>query len=310
MQPGTIINRAIMEEQRNPGTPPPPPEDGTFTCPINWIYSLRYDYTGASGAVAEMLDVILQAWNGDFSTMPNDGNLKATARGWKAVIKASLIKQNKNIKQRSDAGKQSAENRRKLKEITESLTADYQQEPQRASTSVNERQRERPNVNVNLNANNNPPIAPQGARIGGGGNKFSFKEFAKAVGIAEKEVPEVITEEIGRAQVVWRYADYGGKYGNLIGALVYGGATGAELTNKIQQINVTYPTKTDYQALKLARAMIAMKNPGAAVACAKEVDAHLEEPDIYKTMLEKVEYIQRGNNVSSYPGFFKARKES
>ena len=154
-----------MEGTRKPGTPPPPPEDGTFTCPINWIYSLRYDYTGASGAVAEMLEVILQAWNGDFASMPNDGNLKATARGWKAVVKASLIKQKKSIEQRSNAGKQSAENRQKLKEIAESLTADIQQEEQRASTSVNECQRARPNVNVNSNVNSNvknPPIAPQG----------------------------------------------------------------------------------------------------------------------------------------------------
>lgn len=300
-----------MEETRKPGTPPPPPEDGTFTCPINWIYSLRYDYTGASGAVAEMLEVILQAWNRDFVTMPNDGNLRATARGWKAVVKASLKKQQDKKDQTSNAGKQSAENRRQQKEIAESLTADNQQETHRASTNVNERQRERPNVNVNLNANNNPPIAPQGARIGGGGNKFSFKDFAKAVAMAEKSVPEEITEEIGRSQVVWRVADYGGKYSNHIGALVYdGGAEGVELTNKIQKLNVSYPTKSDYQALKLARAMIAMKNPGAAVACANEVDAHLEEPGIYKTMLEKVESIQNGYNVSSYPGFFKARKQS
>ena len=94
-------------------------------------------------------------------------------------------------------------------------------------------------------------------------------------------------------------------------ALVYdGGAEGVELTNKIQNINVTYPPKSDFLALKLARAMMAMNNPGAAVACANEVDAHQDEPGIYKTMLEKVEYIQSGNNVSSYPGFFKARKQS
>ena len=297
-----------MEETRKPGTPPPPPEDGTFTCPINWIYSLRYDYTGASGAVAEMLEVILQAWNGDFSTMPNDGNLKATARGWKAVIKASLIKQNKSIKQRSDAGKQSAENRQKLKEIVESLTADNQQEPQRASTSVNERQRPFLKEKEKGNFNDNPPLTPQGARIGGGGNKFSFKDFAKAVAMAEKSVPEVITEEIGRSQVVWRVADYGGKYSNLIGALVYGGAEGEELTNKIQYINVTYPSKSDFQALKLARELVAMDNPGAAVAIANEVDEHQDEPGIYQTMQGKVKYIREGNKVSNYRAFAQARK--
>jgi hypothetical protein len=269
---------------------------------------LRYDYTGASGAVAEMLEVILQAWNGDFSTMPNDGNLKATARGWKAVIKASLKKQRDKKDQTSDAGKQSAENRRKQKEIAESLTANNQQETQRTSTNVNERQRERPNVNVNLNANNNPPIAPQGARIGGGGNKFSFKDFAKAVAMAEKSVPEVITEEIGRSQVVWRVADYGGKYSALIGALAYGGAEGAELTGKIQDINGTYPTKSDFQALKLARELAAMDNPGAAVAIANEVDEHQDEPGIYQTMQGKVKYIREGNKVSNYRAFAQARK--
>ena len=300
-----------MEETRKPGTPPPPPEDGTFTCPINWIYSLRYDYTGASGAVAEMLEVILQAWNGDFASMPNDGNLRATARGWKAVVKASLIKQNKNIKQRSDAGKQSAENRRKQKEIAESLTADIQQETQRTSTSVNERQRPFLNANVKENGNfkNNPPLTPQGARIGGGGNKFSFKEFAKAVGNAEKSVPEVITEEIGRSQVVWRVADYGGEYSNLIGRLVYdGGAEGAELKNKIQYINASYPPKSDFQALKLARELAAMDNPGAATAIANEVDEHQDEPGIYETMLEKVKYIKAGKIITNYNAFAKARK--
>lgn len=297
-----------MEETRKPGTPPPPPEDGTFTCPINWIYSLRYDYTGASGAVAEMLEVILQAWNRDFVTMPNDGNLRATARGWKAVVRASLKKQQDKKDQTSNAGKQSAENRRQQKEIAESLTADNQQETQRASTSVNERQRERPNVNVNSNANNNPPIAPQGARIGGGGIKFSFKDFAKAVAMAEKSVPEVITEEIGRSQVVWRVADYGGKYSNRIGELVYGGAEGAELTDKIKYINVTYPPKSDFQALKLARAMAAMDNPGAAVAIANEVDEHQDEPGIYQTMQDKVKDIRAGYKVSNYRAFAQARK--
>jgi len=270
---------------------------------------LRYDYTGASGAVAEMLEVILQAWNRDFVTMPNDGNLRATARGWKAVVKASLKKQQDKKDQTSNAGKQSAENRRQQKEIAESLTADNQQETQRASTNVNERQRERPNVNVNLNANNNPPIAPQGARIGGGGNKFSFKDFAKAVAMAEKSVPEVITEEIGRSQVVWRVADYGGKYSNHIGALVYdGGAGGVELTNKIQKLNVSYPTKSDFQALKLARELAAMDNPGAAVAIANEVDEHQDEPGIYQTMQGKVKYIREGNKVSNYRAFAQARK--
>ena len=274
---------------------------------------MRYDYTGASGAVAAMLDVILQAWNGDFSTMPNDGNLKATARGWKAVIKASLIKQNKNIKQRSDAGKKSAESRRKQKEIAESLTADNQQETQRTSTSVNERQRASTNIlnekgNVKGNVNN-PPLPPQGAGIGGGGNKFSFKDFAKAVAMAEKSVPKVITEVIGRSQVVWRVADYGGKYSNRIGALVYdGGAEGVELTNKIQDINASYPPKSDFQALKLARELAAMDNPGAAVAIANEVDEHQEEPGIYQTMQGKVKYIREGYKVSNYRAFAQARK--
>ncbi len=155
-----------------------------------------------------------------------------------------------------------------------------------------------------------PPIAPQGARIGGGGNKFSFKEFAKAVRSAEESVPEVITEEIGRAQVVWRVVEFGCKYANQIGRLLVGDATGAELKTKIQKINATYPPKTDFPPVSLARAMIAMKNPGAEAACTNEVDAHLEEPGIYAVMLEKVKYIQRGNNVSSYPGFFKTRKQS
>lgn len=269
---------------------------------------MRYDFAGASGAAAEMLEVILQAWNGDFATMPNDGNLKATARGWKAVIKASLKKQQAKKDQTSDAGKQSAENRRKQKEIAESLTADNQQETQRTSTNVNERQRTPPNVNVNLNANNNPPIAPQGAGIGGGGNKFSFKDFAKAVAMAEKNVPEVITEEIGRPQVVWRCAEFGSRYSNLIGALVYGGAEGAELTDKIKQINVTFKPKTDFQALKLARMMAAMDNPGAAVAIANEVDEHQDEPGIYQTMQGKVKYIRDGNKVSNYRAFAQARK--
>lgn len=309
MQPDATINRAIMEEQRKQVSPPPPPEDGTFTCPINWIYSLRYDYTGASGAVAEMLDVILQAWNGDFSTMPNDGNLKATARGWKAVIRASLKKQRDKKDQTSNAGQISAENRRKQKEIAESLTADNQQETQRPSTTVNERQRECPNVNVNLLNVNNPPLTPQGARIGGGGNKFSFKDFAKAVAMAEKSVPEVITDAIGRTQVVWRVADYGGKYSNLIGELVYnGGAEGVELTNKIQSINVSYQTKTSFQAFSLAYELARLNNPGASVAIANEVDANPDETDIYETMLEKVKYIKAGKIITNYNAFAKARK--
>lgn len=269
---------------------------------------MRYDFAGASGAAAEMLEVILQAWNGDFATMPNDGNLKATARGWKAVIKASLKKQQAKKDQTSDAGKKSAEQRQALKEFYESQNPNNQPKPQRASTSVNEHQtplNENVKGNVNLKT---PLIAPQGAGIGGGGNKFSFKNFAKAVAMAEKNVPEVITEEIGRPQVVWRCAEFGSRYSNLIGALVYGGAEGAELTDKIKQINVTFKPKTDYQALKLARAMAAMDNPGAAVAIANEVEEHQGEPGIYQTMQGKIKYIRDGNNVSNYRAFAQARK--
>ena len=163
-----------------------------------------------------------------------------------------------------------------------------------------------------------PPIAPQGARIGGGGNKFSFKEFAKEVEKAEKTVlafyddegTPIFNNDIGLTQVVWRYLDFGGQYAKIIGGLVAEGLRGASLKSRILDINGKYPPKTDFQALTLARAMMAMNNPGAAVACANEVDAHQDEPGIYKTMLEKVEYIQRGNKVSSYPGFFKTRQQS
>ena len=282
--------------------------DGTFICAIAWVVAIRDDCTTIEEK-DELLSVLIRGAGGDYSTLPR--NNKAAARTWLSVMRHNAAKRDDVIAKRSAAGKAGAK-ARKMKELSNVQGAENQDTPQQTLSNVTFA-KHNVNVNVNENVNKIPPISPakavsMAARIGGGGNKFSFKDFAKAVAMAEKSVPEVITEEIGRSQVVWRVADYGGKYSNLIGALVYGGAEGEELTNKIQYINVTYPSKSDFQALKLARELATMDNPGAAVAIANEVDDHQDEPGIYQTMQGKVKYIREGNKVSNYRAFAQARK--
>ncbi len=282
--------------------------DGTFICAIAWVVAIRDDCTTIEEK-DELLSVLIRGAGGDYNTLPR--NNKAAARTWLSVMKHNAAKRDDVIAKRSAAGKAGAK-ARKMKETPNAQSAENQDTPQQTLSNVTFA-KHNVNVNVSENVNKIPPISPakavsMAARIGGGGNKFSFKDFAKAVAMAEKSVPEVITEEIGRSQVVWRVADYGGKYSALIGALAYGGAEGAELTGKIQDINGTYPTKSDFQALKLARELAAMDNPGAAVAIANEVDEHQDEPGIYETMQGKVKYIREGNKVSNYRAFAQARK--
>ena len=282
--------------------------DGTFICAIAWVVAIRDDCTTIEEK-DELLSVLIRGAGGDYSTLPR--NNKAAARTWLSVMKHNAAKRDDVIAKRSAAGKAGAK-ARKMKETPNAQSAENQDTPQQTLSNVTFA-KHNVNVNVSENVNKIPPISPakavsMAARIGGGGNKFSFKDFAKAVAMAEKSVPEVITEEIGRSQVVWRVADYGGKYSNHIGALVYdGGAEGVELTNKIQNINVTYPPKSDFQALKLARELAAMDNPGAAEAIANEVDEHQDEPGIYQTMQDKVPAFRAGK-VSNYRAFAQARK--
>ena len=255
---------------------------------------------------ADYLEALREYSKGNFEFQSPNKAIRAELRQIRIVLKQKRQKYLERYEQQIEAAKRGGQ---KTKEKFEKLQNAENKGDKRANARANARGKAK--ADAEADANITPPTPPTkaGALFGGGGAMFSFGGFCKAVANAEKATPDCITEDIGRSQVIWRIAEYGNRYSNLIGALVYDGAEGEELKSKIRYINVTFPTKTDFQALKLARALMAIPGDVAQIV-ANEVESHIQEKGIYETMLAKVSYIREGNKLTSPRAFIQSRKKA
>lgn len=255
---------------------------------------------------ADYLEALREYSKGNFDYQSPNKAIRAELRQIRIALKQKRQKYLEKYEQQIEAAKRGGQ---KTKEKFEKLQNADNKGDKRANARANARGKAKANAEANANITPpSPPVKP-GALLDGGGAGFSFGGFCKAVADAEKATPDCITEDIGRSQVIWRIAEYGNRYSNQIGALVYGGVEGEELKSKIRYINVTFPTKTDFQALKLARALMAIPGDVAQIV-ANEVESHIQEKGIYDTMLAKVSYIREGNKLTSPRAFIQSRKKA
>ena len=163
------------------------------------------------------------------------------------------------------------------------------------------------NVNDNVNDNdkdnndfNNPHIPPKGGRA------ISFYDFYQRV--IEVKVPTAIKEIHYENQYVWRAAEGQVEY---MMKVMEAARTKSEphLQGYIQNLNKEYPTSTPFQMLLLCMAMTKLKTEAQRNAVLEELKRSEKEPDIYKTLTDKVEYIVAGNKVNSLKGFMQSRKD-
>jgi hypothetical protein len=165
------------------------------------------------------------------------------------------------------------------------------------------------NVNGNVNVNDNdkdnndfntPHIPPKGGRA------ISFYDFYQRV--IEVKVPTAIKEIHYENQYVWRAAEGQVEY---MMKVMEAARTKSEphLQGYIQNLNKEYPTSTPFQMLLLCMAMTKLKTEAQRNAVLEELKRSEKEPDIYKTLTDKVEYIVAGNKVNSLKGFMQSRKD-
>lgn len=255
---------------------------------------------------ADYLEALREYSKGNFEFQSPNKAIRAELRQIRIALKQKRQKYLEKYEQQIEAAKRGGQ---KTKEKFEKLQNAENKGDKRANARADARGKAKANAEANANITPpSPPVKP-GALLDGGGAGFSFDGFCKAVANAEKATPDCITEDIGRSQVIWRIAEYGNRYSNLIGALVYGGAKGEDLRSKIHDINITFPTKTDFQAFKLARALMAIPNNVAQIV-ENEVESHIQEKGIYETMLAKVSYIRGGNKLTSPQAFIQSRKKA
>lgn len=150
---------------------------------------------------------------------------------------------------------------------------------------------------------NNTPLPPKGARKGGESSFFGFFQRVKSV-----EVPGRVKEVGYDVQYVWRMVDGNPGYALAVKNAVERCESKDELTNEIYKLNSTFRAAGEFQAVKLAMAMGKLKTQAQVNAVVAEVDRSRAEEGIYKTMLDKVEYIVAGNKVKSLEGFMRSRQ--
>lgn len=150
---------------------------------------------------------------------------------------------------------------------------------------------------------NNTPLPPKGARKGGESSFSGFFQRVKSV-----EVPGRVKEVGYDVQYVWRMVDGNPGYALAVKNAVERCESKDELTNEIYKLNSTFRAAGEFQAVKLAMAMGKLKTQAQVNAVVAEVDRSRAEEGIYKTMLDKVEYIAAGNKVKSLEGFMRSRQ--
>ena len=232
----------------------------------------------------------------------------------KNCIDRDRDKYQKKIEKRRAAGRMGAQVTNEIRwgnQQTSAKSANAENADTNQQTSAKSADNDNDNVNGNANVNvndndkdnndfNNPHIPPKGGRA------ISFYDFYQRV--IEVKVPTAIKEIHYENQYVWRAAEGQVEY---MMKVMEAARTKSEphLQGYIQNLNKEYPTSTPFQMLLLCMAMTKLKTEAQRNAVLEELKRSEKEPDIYKTLTDKVEYIVAGNKVNSLKGFMQSRKD-
>lgn len=152
---------------------------------------------------------------------------------------------------------------------------------------------------------NNPPIPPRG-----GGIDF-IKNLYNKVALASNRMPAMIQKARYETQYLWRIIDskVGANYGIALHEAIKGETNPDIAASKIAAENAKYEPCVPFQMFKLAYTMTRLRTENQRQAVLDELARSMKEPDIYKTLAEKAEYIAQGNKVNSLKGFMQSRRD-
>jgi len=224
-----------------------------------------------------------------------------------SLIDIDRDKYEKKVEKRREAGKRGAMVTNEKRWGTPEESAEIDKSRQE-SANVDKSQQTSLNTNTNTNTSTitnkdkslkYTPIPPKGE----GGCVFD-EYYKKVKGI---RVPPEVEDTNYTSQYVWRLAEGCPAYGLSVQKAIETSPSKEHFEGCMQALHRKHKPVTDFARLKLALTMTRLNKQQESAALA-EIRRSIDEPDIYKTMLEKVEYIVKGGNVSSLQGFFKSRR--
>lgn len=119
-------------------------------------------------------------------------------------------------------------------------------------------------------------------------------------------VPELVEKAHYENQYIWRVLDFGSGYAEIVSDLSQRGLSTEVFARSLQTLNEQFKPLTDFQVIKLGRAISKM-SPEYQKAFLAEYHRSMHEPSIIHVLLQKAEYIRYGNKITSLVGFLKAR---
>lgn len=166
------------------------------------------------------------------------------------------------------------------------------------------------NGNVNDNVNDNDkdndfkysPIPPKG-----GGLDF-FKDYYLKVD-QQIALPAMIQRTHYETQYIWRMAEGIPGYGLDILKAISDAPTTEEAAARIAETNRRYTPSVPFEVFRLAYGMTRLRTSQQKKAFFEELKRSEKEPDIFRTLTEKADYIAQGNKVANLAGFLKSRKK-
>lgn len=135
-----------------------------------------------------------------------------------------------------------------------------------------------------------------------GGEDFSIR-LKKIVSMC---VPEAVAKANYDNQYIWRVLDFGSGYAEKVSDLTQRGLSTEVFARSLQTLNEQFKPLTDFQVIKLGRAISKM-SPDYQKAFLAEYHRSMHEPSIIHVLLQKADYIRHGNKITSLVGFLKAR---
>lgn len=129
--------------------------------------------------------------------------------------------------------------------------------------------------------------------------------------MASGRMPAMIQKARYETQYLWRIIDskVGANYGIALHEAIKGENNPDIVASKIAAENAKYEPCVPFQMFKLAYTMTRLKTENQRQAVLDELARSIKEPDIYKTLAEKAEYIAQGNKVNSLKGFMQSRRD-
>lgn len=119
-------------------------------------------------------------------------------------------------------------------------------------------------------------------------------------------IPEAVSKANYDNQYVWRVLDFGTEYSGKVSDLNQLELSTDGYADALQRLNEQFKPHTDFQIIRLGRAISKM-SPQYVQAFMAEYSRCKQESNIVGILLDKAEYIRRGNKITSLVGFLKAR---